>query len=100
MSLCYGRYAETDDEEANAEAQADRNDEIYDRMRDNDSEELINSVNELIARISKLMYYKNRKEGLAKDLIQHILLTLNLKIERLDSITPNYQSLVLSEVKE
>lgn len=95
MSLCHGRYAENEDEEANAEAQADRSDEIYDRMRDENSEEMMNGVDELITRLSKLMYYKNRKEGLAKDLIQHILLKLNLKIERLDSITSKYQSLVV-----
>ena len=87
------KFAETLEEEAQA-------DNLYERQRDNDSEVLEESVKELIKKLNKLFYYKNRKEGLARDLINTILDELKLKIESVDDITPKFQSIRLIEVED
>jgi hypothetical protein len=102
---CNCRYAETIDEEIQAENEMERQegygvDEVYDRIRDDDSEFLMESVKELIDKLSKLMYYKNRNEGLAKDIIQNTLEKLKLKIGSVENISPQYQRIDLIKKEE
>lgn len=101
------RFAETEEEEAVAEAReqslleekediyGDDSDRAYEQQRDDDANSLMEGVKELIDRLSKLMYYRNRAEGLAKDLIQRTLDELKFKIESVETISPYYQSIKL-----
>lgn len=100
---CNCRYAIDEEEEMSAEDEEIRQsqiDDTYDRVRDEDSECLMESVKELIDKLSNLMYYKNRNEGLAKDIIQNTLETLKLKFESVENITPNYQVINLIKKEE
>jgi DNA-binding MurR/RpiR family transcriptional regulator len=103
LNLPNEKYAETEQEEAEAEFSEDRYgediDDTYDRVRDDNSMELIESVEELIDKLSKLMYYKNRSEGLAKDIIQTTLNKLKLKIKSVDTY-PTFQHLNLIKKEE
>jgi hypothetical protein len=92
-------YAETDEEEARAEAREhDFSDDVYDRMREDNSIELIEAVEEVIKKANNLMYFKNNPERIAKDIINATLSKLKFKIKDIENITPKYQKINL-EVK-
>ena len=101
--LPHERYAESEFEEQEAEDREDRRgediDDIYDRVRDDNSMELLESVEELIERISKLLYYKNRSEGLAKDIISMTLDKLKVKIDSVDTY-PQFQYFHITKREE
>lgn len=102
------KFAETDKEEQEAEMNEDLSEEedfddsdnMYDTIRDDNSEELEQDVKNLINNLSTLPYYKNRNEGLAKDLINSVLRYLKLKIGNIDNITPTFQSIDLIKIEE
>lgn len=99
------KYAIDEEEESQAEREMDFNsegydvDEVYDRIRDDDSECLRESVYELIEKLSKLIYYKNRNEGLAKDIIQNTLEKLKFKIGSVENIA-HFQNIELIKKEE
>jgi len=75
------------------------NEEIYERVRDDDSIFLIENIEELIERLKKTMYYSLSDERIAKDLIYYILQKTKLKIKVVDNITDNYQHISFEELK-
>jgi hypothetical protein len=84
-------------ESASSEYNANNGEDIdmtYDQIRDEDSIKLDESVKDLIIGLSKLLYYKNRKEGLAQDIIHTTLNELNLKMVAVNN-TEGYQELIL-----
>jgi hypothetical protein len=100
------RYAENEQEEAQAEMREQREidsmhsnlngediDRAYDTMRDDNSMTLIEGVQELIDKVKDLPYYRNRKEGMAKDIIQNTLRLLDLKVKVVRNITPKFQDI-------
>ena len=89
----YGKYAENEEEEAQAE-------DVYDRIRDDNTETLMENIKQLLDNTKNLCYYKHRKEGLAKDIIQFVLEELKLKIESVDTYGENFQVINLEEKKK
>jgi len=85
--------SEADLEEVRAEAYLD---DSYDRIREENSILLMESVQDLIINLGKLTYYKGRKEGLAKDLITNILRETEMKIS-VDDVTPSFQNILLEK---
>jgi hypothetical protein len=97
------KFAETDDEEAQAERDEDLSrendsDDVYDRVRDDNTETLMESISKLLEDSKKLWYYKDRNEGLAKDIIQFVLNELKLKVKSVDTYSPKFQVINLEEI--
>jgi hypothetical protein len=57
----------------------------YEQMRDEDTLFLEEKVKELVNNLKHLFYYKNRREGLAQDIIRNTLEQLSLKIGGVDN---------------
>jgi hypothetical protein len=75
-------------------------DDAYDKIRDEDGIFLVESVQEVIAKLKRRMYYKSNMQRIAKDMISYILFQTNLKIKNIDNITEKMQIIDFEEVKK
>jgi hypothetical protein len=96
------RIANNEKEEAEAEAQADRqegydSDRVFDEIQEDNTIELMELTSEIIEKAKKMIYYRDNDERIAKDIIENTLRTLNFKIGEITDITPNFQELNLEK---